>query len=445
MTPRLLVQAVPLLVLGALVQTPEATKVHLIGSIAPLFSGSSLGDCHHFNDTSCRGGMAAVVALRRFYASDAPSLTMQRMDKQSQFVQTHPVGWAVNRLVLREYYGLAFFSAPPSLLLQHKDDQHSVSQRDISDLQTHDMPLILTNAAVPPSVSWAPYVQRVHYDPATNLALLVLAGNGEPLVSHDQREAVKAALRDVHKQNQQRGCVPNTSLYDKYLQKHPVDSFVVDITGEEDAFTPRPPECWIPVLYYSDYDPADFYAMVQALADFDHPPAVLIDAGGNDVQGNYSSPTIVTAPNADRPDTAFWVTSLRYSTGAYQQHTITLTDDARYIANFTNLQLDLEDDLTPQVKDERYAKDILFLRTLADQAEDNDPVVGQSTTMPVARDGDYRRCKGGECEHGNLFADALRWRADSDVAFITSGGLRGYGWPAGNVSISHIWSKSMVT
>lgn len=420
----------------------EPAKVHLLGSFAPLFSGRSLSDCHTFNDTSCSGGIAAAVALRRFYASDAPSLTMHRLDKQSQFVQTHPLGWSVNRLVLHEYYGYEFFSSPPSLLLQHKDDKHSVSQRDISDLQSHDMPLILTNAAVPPSLSWAPYVERVHYDQDTNLAVMTLAGNGEPLSSPDQVEAVKTALRDIQKQNEIRGCVQTTSLYDQYLEQNPVRTPIVNMAWDDDSFTPHRNQCWIPVLYFSDFEPESFYGLVQSVADFVYPPAVLIDGGGNDVNATFPTPTQLPTPNSQRPNSTLWVTSMRYSSGGYFQHTMELTDDGMRIANFTNLLLDLRADLTPELKDNRYARDISFIRTLADQAEDNDPVVGQSkNAMPVAREGDYRRCKGGECEQGNLFADALRWRADSDVAFVTSGGLRGSGWPAGNVFMSHVWSK----
>ena len=118
-------------------------------------------------------------------------------------MQTHPLGWATNRLVLNEYFGYDFFSSSPSLLLQHKDD-FDVSQRDISDLQSHSFPLVLSNAEIPPSVSWHPYVQRVHYDKTrgTNLAIMSLAGNGEFLSSKDQIAVLRTALNDIHKQNQ---------------------------------------------------------------------------------------------------------------------------------------------------------------------------------------------------------------------------------------------------
>lgn len=44
----------------------------------------------------------------------------------------------------------------------------------------------------------------------------------------------------------------------------------------------------------------------------------------------------------------------------------------------------------------------------------------------------------GECPIGNLFTDALRWKAGADFAAMSSGRLRGPGWPAGKVRMSDI-------
>eukprot|EP00984_Skeletonema_dohrnii_P038088 scaffold40905_cov167-Skeletonema_dohrnii-CCMP3373.AAC.1 len=60
--------------------------------------------------------------------------------------------------------------------------------------------------------------------------------------------------------------------------------------------------------------------------------------------------------------------------------------------------------------------------------------------MPFARDStSYRPCKSGECPIGNLFTDAARWYTNADVAFITSGGVRGPGWAAGDVHVSDLY------
>ena len=46
----------------------------------------------------------------------------------------------------------------------------------------------------------------------------------------------------------------------------------------------------------------------------------------------------------------------------------------------------------------------------------------------------------GECPIGNLFSDALRWASGADFAVMNSGGVRGPGWPAGEVRMSDIWA-----
>lgn len=44
----------------------------------------------------------------------------------------------------------------------------------------------------------------------------------------------------------------------------------------------------------------------------------------------------------------------------------------------------------------------------------------------------------GECLLGNLFNDALRWASGADFSVMNSGGLRGPGWPAGEVYLSDL-------
>jgi hypothetical protein len=74
--------------------------------------------------------------------------------------------------------------------------------------------------------------------------------------------------------------------------------------------------------------------------------------------------------------------------------------------------------------DDEYTNDMIYLRSLADQALANDPVVGTSGFMPFTRIDDWRMCMAGECIIGNLFTDAIRWVSDSDISVLPSGGLR---------------------
>lgn len=115
-----------------------------------------LSNCQNAADESCEGGVAAISAFARHRTihnttnTEEPYFVWQLSDKQSQFVQVHPLGWAGNRLVLKDYYGWNVFSSVPSLLLQDKDD-YEVSQKDLDDLQSMDWKILLTNADVPPS------------------------------------------------------------------------------------------------------------------------------------------------------------------------------------------------------------------------------------------------------------------------------------------------------
>lgn len=93
------------------------------------------------------------------------------------------------------------------------------------------------------------------------------------------------------------------------------------------------------------------------------------------------------------------------------------------------------------VRDDIYKADVAYLRTLADEAIANDPIVGETGAMPVVSDwvNDRVPCMAGECPIGNIFADAIRWKTNADFSFINSGGVRGPGWPQGEVRMSNIW------
>ena len=88
----------------------------------------------------------------------------------------------------------------------------------------------------------------------------------------------------------------------------------------------------------------------------------------------------------------------------------------RAVRNYTVNTIKLQD-FPFEYKDGDYIKDMNYLRSLADQALANDPVVGTSGFMPMTRTtirSDWRMCMGGECSIGNIFTDALRWAGDVD-------------------------------
>jgi len=388
----------------------KATSVNIVGTWASLLGDTKLTDCRSPEGEPCSGGVTAVAAYLRNYGNGEPSLVLPRADRDTPFVQMHPLGWNVNRLVLNEILGWKLFASTPSLLAQ--DDE--VSRRDLSDLQTEDMPLVLTNVAVPPSNSWYSYTKAIYFDKATGLAVLSVADSDQPYTI-SQIETCLGILDYVAKVNMESGCTDSTSEYNAYLNR------TIDSTERQ---------CWLPVVYYADIK-KQFDAFLAAVIEYENPPALIIDVEANEPA--FSTPQRMGSKGV-------WLVSYRINTTTYYQHRLTISEDKQSVTNVELIIKDLEA-LPPELKDDRYSSDVQTIQSLVDEALANDPVVGSSTMMPVARVGDYRRCKAGECEIGNLFTDALRWFTSSDVAFISSGGLRGSGWPAGPVKVSNLWES----
>jgi 7 transmembrane sweet-taste receptor of 3 GCPR/5'-nucleotidase, C-terminal domain len=480
--------------------TSSRRTVHLIGSWAPLLSGvdGSLEACQTADDDeTCVGGVAAVAAYARHNVPrNESSLVLPLLDKSSPFVQMHPLGWAVNRLVLQHILGWgknnknasssssSCFVSMPSLLTQVDNNNNNIknnnkinnnqNRRDyIADLQTTDWPLLLTNVAVPPSNHWMLYTQPVHWDEVTKLAILFVANNNHAL-NVPQIEATSTMLDIVARRNAQNKChrtrdtgdsenttqddtnnesSSSSSLFDSYIS-------TITITKNNSTSgnsTTKTPLCWIPVIFYADVA-EQFEPFLQAMMEHDHPPALILDLEGNSPP--YDIPRRVGSNNN------IWLISYFMSGSDYRQHVITIDDnDSSVVTNVTMIYKDLTAAPLPEMyKDEEYRGHIASLRLLASEAATNNPRVGAtSTDMPATRVGNYRRCKAGECESGNLFNDAARWWYDTTsasnanagttstsslnktldnvvVAFSNSGGYRGPGWPAGPVHVNDIWA-----
>jgi hypothetical protein len=395
----------------------------MVVSWAPLLSGD-LNACQNASDPTCKGGVAAVAAYLRYYnnlynstaagtdhtGNDNLPITLQSivlpyLDKSSAFVQMHPLEWNMNRIVFHNRMGWNVLLSSPAILTE---------QRDLSALQSAKMPLLLTNVAVPPSNSWYWFTQPIYFDSSTKLAFISIDSSGSAL-NVDQVQAASGSLDYIARISN--GCslmgLENSTFYDNENNAWTTD--------DDPNFT-----CWIPVVIYADLQES-FDTFVASIVDHRHPPAVIFNALGS--SPIYAEPTLVQST---------WVHTYRTEYTHFNLHRLDISDSTVSNVTFTSAEFASMPDAA---KDEQYASDIAFLRTLADQALDHDPIVGYTGFMPMHRDdGDYRRCIGGECELGNLFTDALRWQADADVAFVTSGGLRGPGWPAGPVRVSDLWA-----
>jgi 5'-nucleotidase, C-terminal domain len=412
--------------------------VHLVVSWTTLLPGD-LFDCQSeagiSNDTtaattafSCTGGVAATAAYARYYASQTDNHTTTKtlvvpfLDTTSTLVQIHPLGWSLNRLVLQSKMGWNVCLSSPSILTQNRVD-YSISPRDISDLQTLQLPLLLTNVVVPPTNSWYPYTEAVHFDAATGLALVSIYSSNQ-FLNVDQIAAARGILNYIDKVNQQAGCDngnddDDEDVYDQYMNE-------TSTSGQKDG------TCYLPVILYADVkERLDDFILV--IAWHEHPPALILDTAG-------SATDLYATPRAVGPS-GVWIHSFGLEQDMYHQHVLNITTTSYGSSILTNVSFVVEPlaDLPPAAQDDAYQSDMSFLEGIADEALASDPVVGMSGYVPVHRVGSYRRCNGGECPLGNLFTDALRWRTSADVAFVSSGGLRGPGWAAGPVHMSDIW------
>lgn len=388
-----------------------ARTVHFIVTAATLLSGD-LDKCRFPTDATCEAGVASVAAWPRNLTQGEPFTVLPVFDKSSPFVQMHPLGWSVNRLVFQQIMGWEFFTSTPALLTQHEEDQ-AVSSRDLSDVQTGDFPFLLSNVAIPPSNSWAEYAVPIYFDQETGLAVLSVSNNGQSF-NVEQVGATIGLLNYIERVNQWAGCGENedTSLFDHYVNR---------TTGE--------PRCWIPIVVYGD-NRQHFFEWLSPVVNHKHPPALIINI--EEEIEDFKDATRVGFHGV-------WVVSYELTDNVYIQEVIEIAEGGRKIDNVSLLVRDM-DVLPPEVQDETYLQNLVVLRALADEAESNDPVVGMSTAVPAQRDGSYRRCKSGECEVGNIFTDAIAWYTDSDFAFQSSGGFRGPGWPAGEVAVSDIFA-----
>eukprot|EP00984_Skeletonema_dohrnii_P020365 scaffold9895_cov67-Skeletonema_dohrnii-CCMP3373.AAC.1 len=326
------------------------TAVLLATSWAPLLSGL-LHQCLNADDPSCNGGVAAFSAMLRHHSkleaqdnqNDAlPFAHIQLLDKDSAFVHMHPLGLSVNRLILNGLMGLDVFASSPSILLQNNLDS-GVSSQDISYLQTHDMPLLISNVGVPPSNSWHPYTKAVHFDTETRLAILSLAMSTEEL----NVPAAMGGLRYVRKVNEENGCVKPSSSYHTLLSDYFSHSNVTTSRVEETDSS----NCWLPIVYHSDKGD-QFESFLEAMRALPrhHRPAMIIDTAGS--LQEYEEPTLVDG---------IWVASPRLNSRTFFQHKLEMSYDAVF-----GLQLDyvefISAPLSPlpdEMKDETYRSEIL--------------------------------------------------------------------------------------
>eukprot|EP00523_Entomoneis_sp_CCMP467_P023026 CAMPEP_0168828902 /NCGR_PEP_ID=MMETSP0727-20121128/747_1 /TAXON_ID=265536 /ORGANISM="Amphiprora sp., Strain CCMP467" /LENGTH=1207 /DNA_ID=CAMNT_0008882101 /DNA_START=77 /DNA_END=3700 /DNA_ORIENTATION=+ len=448
----------------------ETNRVHFVSTLAPLLSSGSLSECRSaVNDTDCEGGVATAAAYLRYYTkidnndnnnnNDTetteyePSLFLAHLDKDSPFVQMTPLGWSVNRLILSDpAYGInaQALLSPPSILTQNKGDLGSVSQRDISVLQSTELPLLLSNVNVPLSNSWQPFWETIHLDATTRLAVLYLNGSNQPFTVSSQSEVASGGLNYIARLNRQAGCedLPTPTDPDT-LETVRLEELFQDYVNNNNS-TANSGErvigwngiCWIPVIFFVDVETL-FNELLEVAMAHEYPPALFVDVEENSEP--LGVPRELTTANGQ----SMWLLSYEHKDDEYHHQILDLASPtSTRIQNVTLIHENLNITSLEAAKDEVYLQTFPAIIDLAIEAQVNDPVIAQSQEMPLTRTGSYRRCKGGPCEIGSLFLDAMAWyttksrsnEADwAHLAIGNSGGFRGSGWPAGPVRVSNVW------
>ncbi|CAB9516276.1 Gamma-aminobutyric acid (GABA) B receptor [Seminavis robusta] len=415
--------------------TTVSPTVTLILSSASLLSTTKMGRCYDAYDDSCKGGIAALMAYARNNTvdSDIGRLVLPRIDIKSSFVQMHPLDWSVNRLVLKDYFNFDVFWGVLSFTTQ----QLYSKERDVSDLQSTDFPLLASTLDIPISNAWKQFVQDIHFHEETGLAVMKVVRSRDRNHDRIQKtiESCKSLLSVIHQINWQAGCFPQEepTPYWSYMQSSALWYNLSQTSSQQQQHPEHP--CWIPVIITGQgFDPPMMDTFVDALATYEKfPPAVIYQPLGID---KFATPGKV------HNTWVYW--NPAYKIYGFDQlrlhlrHDPSLTHTQNEVLDLTVTQEDTGN-IDEQVKDDQFVRDIEFLKDLMVEAEINDPLLGNTTEMLYTREGQFQRCYGGECPLGNLFADALRWRAQADVAVINSGGVRGSGWPAGEVRTSNIW------
>ena len=287
-------------------------------------------------------------------------------------------------MIFQNRFGWEAFFAYPSLVSQ--DDSGNLSQ-----LQTLDLKPLLSNVQVPSSNSWFPYIENIHFDAKTGLAVLAFDTPDQKYVSRDNEPiaSAKALLNFVAARNAVLpGCTKTvatngtiTPTYEDFLRDN-----ILNATAPDKAV--KPPHCWIPLVVYEETKPNGFDDFVEAMRNHPNPPALIVDVRGNNATAtddpNVFIPSTGFVPSHVVEDTVIWVVSYKFYYLIYAQQRLIVSTDLESFGRVMDVHL-IEDpmfELRDEIKDDEFRADLSFIRGLAEQAAANDPVAGPSEEMP---------------------------------------------------------------
>ena len=455
-------------------------SIHLVLTSAPLLSGS-LRECalSQLNSTEVcsSGGVAAVQALIRFYQPDAAEknkvLVVPTGDFKSPLTTLSRFYFGVNALIFNNELNWRTWTVPAYTLWPGRLEEFALyDARDLS------FPAVLSNVVTSPNEPWHSYVKSIHWDTETNMALLYIT---KSYLSNtmSQIESAEQLLLVIAKRNAANGCstysytnsgenngfqvneqgvikpsgqaafadIPFSEWWrtvgEDYLQKNQnaTDYQRIPVAEKDTSGNPNQ-SCFLPVLVFDAKDKSKYQSFLEYFSS-SVPllrPHLIVDPWGHLIDKTADPPQDHVIQQLV-PYNETWVVSYKAQNTMYHQVSLDLhedTDDSQDTASLPrirNVRL-LSQDLLNLPSDASYTpehmQDLDNIRQYAREAMQTALV--RETGIPTqpmmaatAPDG-FRYCYTGECPLGNMFTDALREIAQTDVAFAPSFLFNGPGW-----------------
>ena len=376
---------VVLVLFGAVRCEALAATVQFYSYRGEVLSGAVTA-CPTPNASACIGGLAALASYVRYQRVAATTegrdllvLAVPTVDRTSVFAQMHPDSWGVNGVAF-DYLNFSSYFATTTIIDERRPG--------MSKLQLANSRFVVGNSYAKPSHTWNGFLYPWAMDTDRGIAA--------------------------------------TELYDELAANS--DSVTNSVNAQIRNLKQRYPSLQITIVFTGA---ATTHDRVMLLPYIDNPPSIIM----------YERAATTPADFNDTFINNSWVIVFTPPTSALQLNFS--TDGIRLDTTKKPLtrNIDLATVASSIIRDAQWNTDQAFFRQQALLAQANDPVLGVSSdSMPLHRVDTFRLCMGGECAAGNLFCTGLRSQLDADVCMTNSGGYRGAGWPAGNVTVSRLWT-----
>jgi len=145
----------------------------------------------------------------------------------------HPIGWGVNRLIMRDHFEWDTFITPPSLF---------TGPRDVSFLLSHNFKPVLSNVILSPTNSWFEFLANVHFDKDTGVAAIVITSENQPNALPPV-DSMNALLDYIARINNENGCFLSSDDY------HDDNDIAMEDQKMQCITDIRISGCWSPVVF----------------------------------------------------------------------------------------------------------------------------------------------------------------------------------------------------